>query len=394
MNITERIAGRVQSRVADWLESHWVSPAYAGWLLGGLAIFFFAAATNTMAGWLYAISGVSLALLGIAAVMPVRTLRQITVRRRPVEPVSVGDQLTVEIEIENPTPQPKTLLQIRDVLPYVLGKPAASTIESIPPQGVYLWVYYQEASRRGIYRWDEIQLRTGTPLGLFWCRRSQYAKATAFVYPAVLPIKNCPLVDEIGLQDSPLLHSDRRSQMATEGITRTLRPYRFGDPTRLIHWRSSARYGEFRVRELEVSTGGKEIIISLDSAWMWRPEDFEQAVTAAASLYFYASRTQLSAQLWTAGTGLVHGHKVVLETLAGTGFGEDAQSGGPPELPLIWLTQNPVSLNSLPPGSRWVLWAPADPVQEGAKMPVNRDKPGIEIQPDKPLQLQLQSPFR
>ncbi|MBD1941203.1 DUF58 domain-containing protein, partial [Coleofasciculus sp. FACHB-712] len=56
----------IGNRIADWLETRWVTPAYAGWILGIIAVCFFGAATNTMAGWLYVISGLSFALLGIA----------------------------------------------------------------------------------------------------------------------------------------------------------------------------------------------------------------------------------------------------------------------------------------------------------------------------------------
>ncbi|WP_198007599.1 DUF58 domain-containing protein [Dactylococcopsis salina] len=34
----------------------------------------------------------------------------------------------------------------------------------------------------------------------------------------------------------------------------------------MIHWRSSARYGELRVRELELSIGGQYVVICLNSA--------------------------------------------------------------------------------------------------------------------------------
>src|SRR4028119_1925480 len=107
----------VINRTNDWLETHWVTPAYAGWLLAGIAICFFGAATNTMAGWLYVISSVTFALLGLAAVLPARSLRHLKVHRSPIPPVTVGDQLTIEIEIENQTNQPKTLVQFKDVLP-------------------------------------------------------------------------------------------------------------------------------------------------------------------------------------------------------------------------------------------------------------------------------------
>ncbi len=388
----------IPKQIADWLETHWVNPAYSGWLLLILAIFFFGAATNTMAGWLYTISGISLAILAIAAILPPRSLRELRVKRAPIAPVSVGDQLTIEIKIENPSNQLKTLLQIEDILPYVLTKNShtpsvqQTAIETIPPVNHYQWTYYQPTQQRGIYRWQQVELKTATPLGLFWCRRSRNVPAIAIVYPTVLPLAQCPLIDDIGGEHSPqFFQRDRQSQTETEGITRTLRPYRWGDPFRLIHWKTSARYGELRVRELEIFTGGQEITICLDSSNLWEPEDFEQAVIAAASLYFYASRNQLQPNLWTASTGLVYGHQVVLETLAGVNQAEEINKDRlPPRQPLIWLTQNSDTISSLPKGSRWVLWPKEISTLPPAKI-LTGDYPGLTIQDETPLKIQLQS---
>jgi uncharacterized protein (DUF58 family) len=381
------------NRTNDWLETHWVTPAYAGWLLGGLAICFFGAATNTMAGWLYAISGIIFALLVLAAVLPARTLKQIQVRRRPLSAVSVGDELIIELEIENQSLKPKTLLQVQDVLQSQLGKPVQTPVETIAPQSIHHWVYYHPAQKRGVYRWHEVQIRTATPLGLFWCRRSWDAPAKAIIYPTVLPLTSCPIVDEMGKEESIQVFSARRSHSATEDITRGLRPYRVGDPIRLIHWHTSARYGELQVRELEVFTGSQEIIICLDSSYRWHSEDFEQAVIAAASMYFYACDRQLNVKLWTPKMGLLHGNQVVLEALAATNAGEDASAGDPPYMPLIWLTQNSVSLGTLPPDSRWIRWSSTSPEGEPERS-VKRSHSGIVIDPTQPLQPQLQQSLK
>jgi uncharacterized protein (DUF58 family) len=384
---------KMLARIADWLETHWVTPAYAGWLLAAVAICFFAAATNTMAGWLYAISGIIFALLVLAAVLPARSLRHLQVRRKPLSPVSVGDQLTIEVEVENQTLKPKTLLQVQDMLQSELGRPVQTPVELIAPRSVYRWVYYHPTQKRGVYRWHEVQVRTATPLGLFWCRRSWHAAALAIVYPTVLPLTRCSLVDEIGREDTAQFYSDRRSNSATEDITRSLRPYRVGDPTRLIHWRTSARYGELQVRELEVFTGSQDIIICLDSGTKWDVDDFEQAVIAAASMYCYAMRRQLNPRLWTAKTGLLQGSPVILQALAATTAQEDTQADAPPHLPLIWLTQNSISLDSLPPGSRWMLWSSASSDGEQAK-PLKRSHLGMVVDSAQPLQQQLQQPLR
>lgn len=374
-------------QLINWLENKWATPSFAGWLLGAIAICFFGAATNTMAGWLYAISGISFAMLGLGAVLAMRSLRSLEISRLPIAPISADDQITVELLIKNPTFKPKSLLQIQDLIPHSLGKPAVHSIETIAPQSTYHWTYYQSAQKRGVYWWQEVQARTAAPLGLFWSRRSHLAKAKAIVYPTVLPLNRCPLIDEMGREDNWLIRSDRQYQTATEGITKALRPYRTGDPTRLIHWRTSARYGELKVRELEVFTGSQAVVIALDNPLTWVVADFEQAVIAAASFYFYAARRQLEVQLWTGDTGLVHGSQVVLETLAATNFGVQTISQLP-KLPLIWLTANPASLSQLPLGSRWVLWTPEE--QSGV---VNQQFSGVAIDRTKPLQGQLQQPL-
>ncbi|MGG6292960.1 DUF58 domain-containing protein [Leptolyngbya sp. AN02str] len=377
-----------------WLERRWVAPAYSGWLMLGLALFFFAAATNTMAGWLYVMSGVMLALLLLGAWLPVRSLRQVNVLRSPIEPVSVGDTVVVELTLHNASIRPKTLLQARDRLPPELGTNIVRSLDSIGAKQAENWVYYLPADRRGVYRWQTVELRTATPLGLFWCRRSHQAPAHAVIYPTVLPLGRCPLIDEIGRNSSLATQSNARAQGATEGVTRTLRPYRWGDPTRLIHWRTSARYGELRVRELEVFTGGQDVVICLDSASAWDPDAFESAVSAAASLYFYALRQGFTVNLWTASTGLVRGDRAVLEALAAVSNAEPPIAERLPEQPIVWLSQNANSLSQLPSGSRWMLWQQPwnqDEVSVSVSTPAPAMLPGTLIRPDLALQPQLQS---
>jgi len=380
----------IGQRFANTLESRWVTPSYAGWLLGSLAIFFFVAATNTLAGWLYVISGISFALLIVAAIGPARSLSRIEVTRQPLHPISAGDRLVVELAIANPTSSAKSLLQIQDLLPTALGKPVTSVLETLPADDVHIWNYSLVAERRGVFRWQTVKLRTAAPLGLFWCHRDRIVPATAIVYPIVLPLTRCPLIDTTGRAPTQFHSAGYQAEAATAGLTRSLRPYRWGDPTRLVHWRSSARYGELRVRELEVFIEGQRLLICLDSASPWSSDDFEQAVITAASLYFYARRHNQNVQLWTAGTGPIQNHQNVLEVLARVSSNEIPLAGKPPEQPMIWLSQNPASLNLLSSGSRWLLWSTQQPLfPQGSSL--NSCGAGLVIQPDQPLQLQLQS---
>ncbi len=371
-------------RLEKWLETRASSPSYGGLILLLIAIAFFGAATNTMVGWLYALSGLIFALLGLASVLPPRSLKQLQVRRSPIYPVSAGDSLTVELIVDNPTSQPATLLQILDRLPETFGKPPEKAIELIPPQESYSWIYTALASKRGIYHWSQVDLRTATPLGLFWSRRQRQVNAKAVVYPVVLPLRKCSLLDTLGQEDSDQFPQEKRFQSATVGLTRGLRPYRRGDSPRLIHWRTSARYGDLRVRELEMSMGGQDVVICLSSAIAWEAEVFEDAVIAAASLYFYARRSQLNVKLWTEKFGLIQSQEEVLEVLAAVQFNQ-TQKQTPPSLPLLWLTCDQSEIYDLPRGSRWVLF-----VSEEKDSPQDSKFSGLTIDTGESLQQQLQ----
>ncbi|BAM54687.1 MULTISPECIES: DUF58 domain-containing protein [unclassified Synechocystis] len=373
---------------ADWLERRWVTPSYAGWLLLVLAVCLFGAATNSMAGWLYVISGISFALLIIAAILPWRSLRQLQLERFPIQPVSAGEDLTITLRLHNNHKEAKNLLQVWDVLPTGLGRPQGEAVELVAPKDFYQWSYFQPTHRRGVYHWQKLELRSGAPLGLFWCRRSQALPVKAIVYPQVLKLQQCPLVDAIGTEDQDKIQSDRHYQAATEGITKTLRAYRFGDPTRLIHWRSSARFDQFMVRELEVVTGGQELFIALDSASSWSAEIFEEAVIAAASLYFYAVRAQLNVRLWTAGAGLVAGGRSVLEALAAVQMEESNQHELPRRIPLLWITGRADSVQDLASYSRWLYFAPPG----ASASPHSALCAGLMVEVGKDLSQQLQRP--
>lgn len=375
------------NRTTQWLETNWVNPAYAGWLLAILTICFFGAATNTMAGWLYVLSGVGVALLAVGAILPARSIQSLTISRGSILPVTAGADLEIALTIHNPTNQIHSLFQVRDLTTLNGLNPPTTTVEQVLPQNEYRWVYRQPTAQRGVYQWDKLVLRSGAPIGLFWCQRYRQVSAIAYVYPQALKLDRCPLLDGMGNSD---LHQNRQSadrhlESASEGITRSLRPYRYGDSMRSIHWRTSARYGIFQVRELETELGGQDVTICLDSGVNWDAADFEQAVIAACTLYFYACRfANLNVKLWTAGTGIVVGDRQVLETLAAVQMGESPQTQ-PAPFPLVLLTSQPQQVETIPTGNRWLLWT------HERFTPTPSGSPGIKIDPQQSLQQQLNS---
>jgi uncharacterized protein (DUF58 family) len=372
-------------RLSDFLERRGLRPTYAGGLLLGLAIFLFAAATNTLAGWLYVMSGLMLALLAMATRLPRRQLQGVTVERLPIEPVSAGETLAVTVLVNNHHRQAKVLFQVIDSVDPVLGSPQYTALRHLEPAQTFPWRYPVSTTRRGIYAWSALRLRSAAPLGLFWYRRDVAQPTTAVVYPQILPLHQCPIIDALGDQSGQQWHYHPVVKPATEGVTRSLRPYRWGDPTRLIHWRTSARYGELRVRELEKVTASQEVVIALNTRGNWAEESFEQAVIAAASLYHYALGKGFAAALWLPSGDLLQDRPGVLMALAGVAV--DATGMPPlhwPEVPTIWLTTGHTLADTLAPGSRQMVWGSGTPSES------SRAEAVLWIDPNESLATQLQ----
>jgi uncharacterized protein (DUF58 family) len=359
----------------NWLEQKWVAPAYAGGVLLAVSICFFGAATNTMTGWLYVLSAVGMVLLLVAAVLPIKSLQALSIEHLPLPPITQGEDLHIQLRLHNHSPQTQRLLQVFDRLPPAWGDIKPVAIEQVPAHGSQLATITCTPNQRGLYRWEQVELRSGQPLGLFWCRRSRSAPGQVYVYPAALRLAHCPLLDHWRqLAATATAASVQQPQLSTQGTTRSLRPYRSGDPLRLIHWRSSARFDRFQVRELEVAHQDVTITICLNAHSNWAASDFEQAVIATCSLYFYARQRQLPIQLWTSSHGLLTSSLAVLQTLAEIQINTPTKMA-PPQGAVLWISnQEPTNLAA---GSLSLLWS----------TPPSR---GIAIEPQQSLRSQLQ----
>ncbi len=345
-------------KLMDWLAWHFASPEYGGGMLLMLAVFFFGSAINTLAGWLYVISGVMFALIIINIFLPGRVISEVVIERPKLDPVSAGDELWVEVIFRNRGQNVKSRLEIRDPLPEGLSNLTEQKVIIDHFVKEYIWRYQVGTLRRGVFQFHKLEIATASPFGLYRSRRYRLTNQKAIVYPVVLPIYSCPLLDNLGNETNPRYQSNLYHQSATEGLTRTLRAYRWGDSTRFIHWRTSAKIGELQVRELEVTNGGQEVVIGLDTHPDWSRDSFEEAVVTAATLYFYALRQSLNVRLWLPEKGLLQGDQIVLESLAAVRLARRDQPviEDLPALPTIWLTARPASITDLPLGSRWLCW--------------------------------------
>lgn len=105
------------------------------------------------------------------------------------------------------------------------------------------------ATRRGVFHYVRVQLRSSAPLGVFVRTRTVRVHLPAPITVAPRPTHAAPV-----MQGVPDDHRAAGAQLLVRGGTdsvRTVRPYVPGDPARLVHWPTSARRAELVVREYE-----------------------------------------------------------------------------------------------------------------------------------------------
>lgn len=365
-----------------WLlgwERYGLAPSTAGWVLAGVGLFCFLAGTNTLSGWLFAMSGLSWALLAIAAVWARRSIRALAINPFPVVPSSTGCGVEIAAEVANRSDRACHVFSLWPDIPGAMELSERPAIALLAARQSHVLTLSATARERGIYRWSGWWIRTGAPLGLWWYRRWIRAAGEAIVYPRATFLATCPiLMAAAGRAEAVQTRYRSSYRNAAHGETRSLRPYRRGDALRLVHWRSSARYGELRSRELEATSGRRPLAIAIDCSRGWQAEDFEQAAIAATSIYLWGKRQELDISVWTT-TGEAKGDRQVLAALAA--MQPEAESTSIPEQPALWLTWNPRSLERAMADTMWLGW--------GRGFPTNGR--GIRIDPQRDLKQQLQA---
>lgn len=128
----------------------------------------------------------------------------------------------------------------------------------------------------------------GDPLGLLRRALSWTGVVEVFVHPQTVPLE--PLGSGL-LRD---LEGQTTSDVSMSDLAfHALRDYAPGDDRRYIHWRSSAKAGKFLVRQfLDTRRSHLTVIVDSAAASYSDPEDYEIAISAAASVAVRAMRDE------------------------------------------------------------------------------------------------------
>ena len=221
------------------------------------------------------------------ALLPGRTGYR--VQRRMPEPLSLGEQEAVTVEVENPAAA-GLMARIADHAPAEL-RPQPRELEGRFDETGRLQLTYQTVSpKRGAYRFGSVDLQVWRNEG--WWRRQirlQHPHEVA-VFPNVVAIKRVQLTLRRGLRAMVGLRRARPPGASTAFAG--LRDYVRGDDIRRVSWTATARRDRPVVVEVEAERG-QQVMIALDCGrLMTAPagdlDKLDHAINAALMLAWVA----------------------------------------------------------------------------------------------------------
>jgi uncharacterized protein (DUF58 family) len=194
----------------------------------------------------------------------------------------VGDRIRVTYTLRNTSRIPKPWLEVHNPTTLPGGLPGRAI--PLGPSAERSWLVRAPLIRRGHFRIEPLQIRTGDPFGFFEASASVGQGVAVIVYPRVerIPLWRLPAANLEGSQASP------ERTLQTTPLATTVRPWAPGDSFNRIHWRATARHGEIQVKEFELEqTADAWIILDLDrSTQAGRGDEstVEAAVRVAAAI--------------------------------------------------------------------------------------------------------------
>ena len=171
----------------------------------------------------------------------------------------VGERLRVTYTLRNTSRVPKPWLEVHNPTSIPAGLPGRAL--GLGGTAERSWLVRTPLTRRGHFRVEPLQIRTGDPFGFFESAATVGNGVTVVVYPRLEPLPQWRL-PAANLDGS---HAMRERTLQTTPLATTVRPYAPGDAFNRIHWRSTARHGDIQVKEFDLEqTADAWIVLDLD----------------------------------------------------------------------------------------------------------------------------------
>ena len=248
---------------------------------------------QTQIGWLYLLDAMIWSLVVLSALLPWWSLRSLRIERQvwlpspangpqaqalPIE----GGTVEVRLTVTNRGRLPRYFIKVTEGCP-LEGPEARSKAFLLPTvrgQSDVRFSYTAACYRRGRYTSATAVLEAAAPLGLFVHRRRYDLPLPVTVYPAYYEMGGVLVTSDVSAEDGQMVKANAASDFYGS------REYQRGDPLRHIHWRNTARLGQFVVKEFEEPSQGS-IAVAFETVRDWgmgKETTVEYAIKIAASL--------------------------------------------------------------------------------------------------------------
>lgn len=290
------LVGAVRRRAREietWTE--WIYPYRSlrltreGWFFLGVTLAIGLAALNTGHNLFYLVFAMLVSLIVVSGLLSERAVRTLRVERRLPSELFAKSPAPIELRVRNTSHERTSYaVEIRDATG---GEPRRRVgfLERLDPQAERTFVSLWTFPRRGRHEFRSVHLVTRFPFGLFEKIRIVRATETCVAFPAIARRPSRRSARGAGNDGF------RKSRLGEEivGLRRKLED----DDPRRIHWRATARTGEWMVTE-HAEALDRPLILFFDSRGP-AGDAFETAIERAASLLWHASRAGLTARLFT-----------------------------------------------------------------------------------------------
>jgi uncharacterized protein (DUF58 family) len=216
--------------------------------------------------------------------------------------IEAGSALRVRVKVQIPGFWPVPYMMMRDKLIRKNGGEhdfEASIIPDWSRKGTL--EYYTPPLLRGFYRFGRTECSTKDVFGLFEHTGTMELPISFKVYPQTVPIKEWKQLHRL-LKGAHYHTVTTRANRETTQIN-GVREYSYGDRLSRIHWNATARTGTLKSKEFEKESLPKTIVFLERQMRCYRsPEQFELAVSAAASLIQYGKNREINLGLLSVGS--------------------------------------------------------------------------------------------
>ncbi|MEE9400090.1 MAG: DUF58 domain-containing protein [Dehalococcoidales bacterium] len=243
-----------------------MTKAGLGFIVAGVFVYFLA--SQTQIGWLYLFDALIWGLLVMSAIMTWLNIRSLRVERQVLLPVSTLHQsqldspsedeaVEVKLKVTNRGRLTRHFIKVLEDCPFDQpeARHRAFFLASINPQSTTAFSYTATCYRRGYYTSASTTLQSSGPLGLTVRRRTFPLPLNLTVYPAYYQVEGIPAANQAWADQGHAVRSSAAAEFYGS------REYRYGDPLKHIHWRNTARLGNFMLKEFEQSSQGQVSVV-------------------------------------------------------------------------------------------------------------------------------------